>query len=73
MLGNVTRRAGAPSPAPGIGLISTGYHNTDATHPKSPHRRRMLRFAAEEGCWYAGPPSGDRAETPGGAPEPASA
>ena len=34
MLGDVTRRAGAPSPAPGIGLISTGYHNTDATDPK---------------------------------------
>jgi hypothetical protein len=29
------------------GLISTGHH----TDPKAPHRRRILRFAAEESCW----------------------
>jgi hypothetical protein len=33
------------------GLISTGYHNTDATDPKAPHRRRIPRFVAEESCW----------------------
>jgi hypothetical protein len=29
------------------GQISTGYHNTDATE----HRRRFLKFAAEQSCW----------------------
>jgi hypothetical protein len=33
------------------GLISTGYHYTDATDPKAPHRRRFLKFAAVESCW----------------------
>jgi hypothetical protein len=33
------------------GQISTGYHNTAATEPKAPHRRRFLKFAAEQGCW----------------------
>ena len=33
------------------GLISTGYHNTDATDPRAPHRRRFLKFAAVESCW----------------------
>jgi hypothetical protein len=32
------------------GLISSGYHNTDATDAKAPHRRRFLKFAAEESC-----------------------
>jgi hypothetical protein len=36
---------------PRAGLISTGYDNTDATDPKAPHGRRIVRFAAVESCW----------------------
>lgn len=31
-------------------LISTGYHETDGADAKAPHRRRFLKFAAEESC-----------------------
>ena len=61
MLGDVTRRAGAPSPAPGIGL------------PGALLRAGRAQLICYPGVYYAGPPSGDRAERPGGAPEPASA
>jgi hypothetical protein len=33
------------------GLISAGYHNAAGTDPKAPHRRRTLKFVAEESCW----------------------
>jgi hypothetical protein len=46
VLGDVTRAVLVAA-----GLISTGYHNTDATDPKAPHRWRFLKFAAVESCW----------------------
>jgi hypothetical protein len=33
------------------GLNLDGYHSADATDPKTPHRSRILTFAAEESCW----------------------
>jgi hypothetical protein len=46
VLGDVTRAVLVAA-----GLISTGYHNTDATGPKAPHRWRFLKSAAVESCW----------------------
>jgi hypothetical protein len=46
VLGDVTRAVLVAA-----GLISTGYHNTDATDPEAPHRWRFLTFAAVESCW----------------------